>query len=313
MTRAVAVTGSNGYLGRQVVAALAASPQIGSVLGYDLHLPGDPVAGVDYVAGDIRDPDLAEIFSNIDVVVHLAAIVTPGRRPDRHLEYSVDVLGTENVLMACRTAGVRQIIVTSSGAAYGYHADQPALLTEDDPIRGNESFGYAYHKRLVEEMLNEWRQSEPELAQLIFRPGTILGAGASNQITALFERPIVLGLRGTDIPFVFIWDQDVVQCILQGIFQKATGIYNLAGDGIMTMADIADSLGKPLVRLPVWLLRGALTVLSAMHLTQYGPEQVDFLRYRPVLDNRSLKSRFGYTPALTTREVFELYRTARCG
>jgi UDP-glucose 4-epimerase len=35
---------------------------------------------------------------------------------------------------------------------------------------------------------------------------------------------------------------------------------------------------------------------------------VDFLRYRPVLDNRRLKEVFGYVPQLTSAEVFELFR-----
>jgi UDP-glucose 4-epimerase len=313
MSRGVAVTGSNGYLGRQVVAALAVAPEIGPVIGIDLRLPDVPIAGVEYMAGDVRDPGLSTVLSErrVDTVVHLAAIVSPGRKPDRELEYSVDVLGTRNILEACHAAGVQSLIVTSSGAAYGYYADQPERLTEDDRIRGNETFAYAYHKRLVEEMLAEWRRQEPGLSQLIFRPGTILGADAANQITALFERRVILGLRGTDIPFVFIWDQDVVQCILKGIRDESTGIFNLAGDGVMTMAQIAAALDKPLVRLPVWLVRAALAVLRALRLTQYGPEQVDFLRYRPVLDNTRLKNEFGYTPTLNSAEVFARYRSSR--
>ena len=55
-----------------------------------------------------------------------------------------------------------------------------------------------------------------------------------------------------------------------------------------------------------------------MRLTQYGPEQVDFLRYRPVLVNRRLKEEFGYVPRKTSAEVFEFWRepaswiAARC-
>ena len=47
---------------------------------------------------------------------------------------------TENMLSACVEAGVRKFIVTSSGAAYGYHADGDRMLFEDAPIRGNEAF-----------------------------------------------------------------------------------------------------------------------------------------------------------------------------
>ena len=63
--------------------------------------------------------------------------------------------------------------------------------------------------------------------------------------------------------------------------------------------------------LPPGLLRGALWLLKFFGLTQYGPEQIDFLRYRPVLDNRRLKEEFGYVPKLTSSQVFDLWRNSR--
>ena len=44
-----------------------------------------------------------------------------------------------------------------------------------------------------------------------------------------------------------------------------------------------------------------------LSLTPYGPEQVNFLRYRPVLSNRRLKEEFGYVPRKTTRQAFEFF------
>ncbi len=243
--------------------------------------------------------------------MHLASIVTPGKHSNREFEYAVDVLGTENVLKACLAAGVKKIIVTSSGAAYGYHPDNPPWITEDWPVRGNEAFAYAHHKRLVEEMLARWRAEHPELQQVVFRIGTILGATVRNQITDLFEKPRLIAIRGSDSPFVFIWDQDVAGCILRAIATDKTGIYNVAGDGALTVAEIARRLGKPCVVLPAWLLKAALTALKTLGLTQYGPEQVNFLRYRPVLDNRRLKQEFGYVPRKTSSEVFDFWQASR--
>jgi len=91
------------------------------------------------------------------------------------------------LLEACISTGVKRIIVTSSGAAYGYHADNPEWLVEHDRLRGNEEFAYSHHKRLVEEMMDDYREKHPELEQVIFRIGTILGKNVNNQITALFE------------------------------------------------------------------------------------------------------------------------------
>jgi len=164
-----------------------------------------------------RIDELHALFAahRIDTVVHLAAVVTPGPRSSRELEYSIDVLGTENVLRACLRAGVARLVYTSSGAAYGYHADNPPLLRESDPLRGNAEFAYAHHKRLVEEMLARARREHPELRQLVFRPGTILGERVASPITALFERPIVVGVCGSPAPFVLVWDEDVARGIVQ--------------------------------------------------------------------------------------------------
>jgi len=314
--RSVLITGAGGYIGRQVVAALAAERRhLTTIVASDLQAPPPErrLAGIDYLAADICSPELAGSFEKykIDVVIHLAALVTPGRKSNRELEYKVDVLGTENVLKACVAAGVKKIIYTSSGAAYGYHADNPAWLEEHHPIRGNDEFAYACHKRLVEEMLAHYRESHPELEQLIFRPGFILGATTRNQITNLFEQKRIVGLKGADSPFVIIWDQDVVGAILKGIFEGGSGIYNLAGDGILTLSEMARLIGKPYIALPVGLVKAALWAGKRLGLTQYGPEQVGFLRYRPVLANRRLKEVFGYTPRKTTRQVFDYYLESR--
>ena len=314
--RSVLITGAGGYIGRQLVEALArARGTVETIIATDVRLPAERerVAGVVYAEADVCSSDFAELFKRhaVDLVVHLAAIVTPGRHPDRAREYQVDVVGTETVLLACLAAGVGKIIYTSSGAAYGYHADNPEWLDEHDALRGNPEFAYSDHKRLVEELLLGWRMRHPQLRQLIFRPGTILGDRVNNQITAMFDGRYVLGIGGAATPFVLIWDQDVVGAILRGIHQGGVGIFNLAGDGTLALRDIAKRLGKPYVAVPAPAIAAALWLLKRLGLTQYGPEQVDFLRYRPVLANRRLKEEFGYHPRKTTREVFDYFVEAR--
>ena len=314
----VLVTGASGYLGSQLVAALARATdparKPGIVVATDVReVPAtNRLSGVHYAAIDIRSPDIAHTMRDhaIDTVVHLAAIVTPGKQSNREFEYSVDVLGTKNALDACVAAGVRKIIVTSSGAAYGYYPDNPAWITEDQPVRGNPEFAYSDHKRIVEEMLAGYRGKHPDLKQVVFRVGTILGETTANQITALFEKPRLIAVQGSPSPFVFIWDQDVVGAIEHAIFSSTAGVFNVAGDGALTVEEIAGRLGKRCLVLPAWLLQGALFVLKGLGLSQYGPEQVNFLRYRPVLDNRRLKEEFGYVPRKTSLEAFEVWRTA---
>lgn len=311
----ILITGAAGYIGNQLVQKLEKLIETQAkpwrIIATDIRDQPHYAMGpkTSYHKMDVRASEFTEFMKeqNIDTVIHLATIVTPGKKSNREFEYSVDVLGTKNVLEACTAAGVKRIVVTSSGAAYGYHADNPKWLVENDPLRGNEEFAYSHHKRLVENMMADYRETHPELEQVIFRIGTILGENVSNQITALFEKPVVLGIQGSESPFVFIWDQDVVDCLIQAISNEATGIFNVAGDGAVTITELSRMLGKKMLRLPASVMKNGLFVLKRLRLTQYGEEQINFLRYRPVLDNTRLKTQFGFTPSFSSREVFQNY------
>lgn len=313
MTR-VFITGGAGFLGGHVASALSTRDDVALVVAGDVRPPAEPVAGVVYEQCDVtRAGALAPLLQRhgIDVVVHLAAIVNPGR--DHDPEYRVDVDGTRNVLSACVDAGVRRIVVSSSGAAYGYHPDNPEWLREGDPVRGNDEFAYAKHKRLVEEMLAAYRGSHPGLEQVVFRIGTILGPTVQNQITALWDGGRILAVRGSDSPFVFVWVDDVAGAMARAATDGPPGIYNVAGDGRLTVGEIAARLRKPVLVVPASVLATALRIGRALRLTVHGPEQVGFLRYRPVLANDALKRDFGYTPRLTSAEAFDAYLASHPG
>jgi nucleoside-diphosphate-sugar epimerase len=310
----IAVTGGAGFLGTHVAAALTARGDVETVVAADVRPPAEARGDVAFERVDVTDPGaLAPVLRRhaIDVVVHLAAIVTPGR--DHAQEYRVDVEGTRNVLSACTSAGVRRIVVSSSGAAYGYHPDNRVPLRESDPLRGNDEFPYARHKRLVEEMLAAHRAIHPELEQVVFRIGTILGPTVRNQITALWNGRRILAIRGSDSPFVFVWVDDVAAAMARAATDGPPGIYNVAGAGTMTVHEIAQRLGKPTLSVPAGVLASALRIGRALRLTDHGPEQVNFLRHRPVLAADALSDVFGFTPAKTTQEAFEAYLATHPG
>jgi UDP-glucose 4-epimerase len=307
---AVLVTGGSGYLGSLVLAALEEAG-VGPLVSLDVRPPAHRLAAVTYLEGDLRTHDLRATLRahGVDAVVHLAAIIAPPPGMDERTLRDIEVGGTRRVVEACLAAGVTHLTVTSSGAAYGYSpANLERPLVETDPTPGHPRFAYSRHKAEVERLVAEVRREHPELRLLLLRPGTILGEGTDNQITALFSGRAVLGLVGTDVPFVFVLDRDVAEVVRRGVTERIEGVYNLAGDGLLTLRDIAALEGKPYLPVPALLLTAALAVLSRLRLVPYGPEQVDFLRYRPVLANDALRAAFPGLPTATTAQAYARFR-----
>lgn len=312
----ILITGAAGFIGQQLLADLAVQQPNWTLFAADIReIPADLLRGnVQPRLLDISQPEAVRktvAECQPQAIVHLASVVSPPPGMSEATLHAIDVQGTRAIVEAAAANGVEQLIITSSGAAYGYYPENAEWIDEHDPLRGHNKFAYAKHKREVEELLVQARIAHPQLRQLILRPGTILGKRVNNQITDMFKKRAVLGIQGSDSRFVFIWDQDVVSIIRKGLEKGASGIYNLAGDGALSLREIAQILRKPYRPLPAGLIQGVLRVLKPLRLSQYGPEQVDFLRYRPVLANRRLKEEFGYTPRYTSREAFIAFLDAQ--
>lgn len=313
MKGGVLVTGAAGFIGKSLIAELARGGANSEVIALDMRevVANERLPNVTYLTSDVRDPALREIFlkHRPQTVVHLASVVAVGG--DLQRDWEIDVLGTKNVLQSSLDAGVEHLIVTSSGSAYGYHADNPVPLREDDPLRGNPDFPYARNKLEVEEMLIEWHDLHPHLQQTVFRPCTVLGPATNNQITSIFERRVIMGVSGTTTPFSLIADSDVVDALVLAVRRPRPGTYNLAGDGTLSLHDIAKLNGKPYVAIPPAILKSALWLLHALRITKLLPGHAKFIQYRPVLSNDKLKSEFGFTPRYNALEVFERYRAGQ--
>lgn len=314
MNNNILITGANGYLGSRFVAKLLEENAHlnGCIICLDIRFNDSLLANknITCIVSDIRSNEIGDILKKykINTVVHLAAIISTPDKSDRALEYEIDVKGTKNLVNACIADGVTKFIVTSSGAAYGYHKrNNEKWIEENTPIEGNYRFPYSYHKRLIEEFLAEKRISNPELNQYVFRVGTILGKTTKNPITEYLESPKILEIKGFKSPFVFIWDQDLVTILFKAVSDGKPGIYNVAGDGSLSVREIADIMNKKNKTVPAWLIKSIFGLLYPLKLSKYNAFIIRFVQFRPVLLNTKLKEDFGFTPSKTTKEVFDFY------
>ena len=160
--RVVLVTGGGGFIGSHLTDALLERGLAVRVL--DNFLTGNrknlnPRA--ELVEADIREPAAIEpAFASVDCVFHTAALPRVGLSIEQPVEtHLVNVVGTLNVLMAARAAGVRRVVYSGSSSVYGEQAgeqseeqpgEQPRLALRET-MTPNPLSPYALQKLMAEE------------------------------------------------------------------------------------------------------------------------------------------------------------------
>lgn len=171
----VLVTGASGFVGTQLVAALAARGF--QVVATSRRKPGylnrPAFAGVEFVAADLHDEaKLARALAGVTTVYHVGALFDFHASYDQL--YQVNVLGTDKLAKLARAAGVKRFVNFGSGAIYGTGYENK-LVTELDPP--NPADRYAKTKWEAEQKLFEHHNKDGMLA-VSLRLGAIYGPGS---------------------------------------------------------------------------------------------------------------------------------------
>jgi UDP-glucose 4-epimerase len=89
------------------------------------------VANVEFIQGDVRDPDTVRLaMKNIETVFHLAAIPSvPRSVEDPRTSTDVNIMGTLTVLEEAVNAGVAKVVYASSSSIYGESEVLPKVET----------------------------------------------------------------------------------------------------------------------------------------------------------------------------------------
>ena len=270
-----------------------------------------------YRRGDVRDRDaLREAFGRADVVVHLAFMITGTASPATIRAINID--GTVNALRAARDAGASRFVYASSVAAYGFHPDNPMGMTEDWPTRPARRLFYAQEKAELEHVLQEEAASAPGPELYLLRPPIVLGphavgakgsvpapmAGAGRRLLDVMRAlPIPLPVLAPDVALQFIHEEDVGRALLQCVLGAGPpGAYNIAGDGVLTGADVIRELGLAPLSLPGALLRRAARAATALPRPPFVPPAADWveaLSQPAIMDTTKARTELGWTPRYT--------------
>jgi len=316
------VTGGGGFLGKAIVERLIArGDEVRSISRS--HHPALDALGVESVQGDLADADAVEhAVRGCDVVFHVAA--KAGVWGPFQDYYLANVVGTKNILDACRRFGVKKLVYTSTPSVV--HAGRD-LENADESLPYAEHFETHYPRTKAEAERMVLAAAGSELAAVALRPHLIWGPGDNNLPPRIIARGRAgklrrIGATNKLIDATYIDNAADAHLLAADRLEpgsplsgKAYFIANGEPTPIWTLVDgILAAAGLPPVRktIPFWLaysvgalLEAAYTILRRRDepmTTRFVVKQLSTAHY---FNLTAAKRDLGYEAKVTTAEGLE--------
>jgi nucleoside-diphosphate-sugar epimerase len=299
------VTGGAGFFGSLLARRLCAEGRRVRVL--DLNRFENPPAGLESVQADIRDAAaVARACAGVEAVYHNVAQVPLAK--DRALFWSVNEGGTRALLEACREAGVKKVVHTSSSAVFGAPARNP--VDDSTAPRPQEDYGRA--KLAAEELCRHFAARGLDVT--IIRPRTIMGHGRLGIMQILFEwvrqgRNVPVLGRGDNL-YQFIHAGDLADACVRAARRAGPETFNVGTDRFGTMRETLEALarhagtGSRVVSVPMRPALLAMSITSRLRLSPLGAYHTLMYGRSMYFDVSKVRRLLGWAPRYSNVEMF---------
>lgn len=324
------VTGAGGFLGRRVVAALAAA---GNDVRALVRPSSDPARlpeheHLETFRADLRGgTELAPAFDGVDALVHLATQMVG----DDFTVLAGTLVGTERILAAFGESEARRLVLCSSFSVYDWSLS-PRRHTEHAPLLADPFAGGAYAAAKTWQERLARRTCEQHAKELVvLRPGFVWGPGNTDLACVgqrFGRRQLVFGPRRR---LALTHVENCADAFVPAVAASAAAgqVFDVVDDGGTTAMEYARAFRdgeRPdlaLVPVPYWLVRLGVGAVGLASTLLFGPEgklpsmfvPVRFaLRFRPVLaSGAKLRERLKWTPRLADTEALRSTWSAPAG
>jgi len=217
--------------------------------------------------------------------------------------YRTNVLGTMHLLDWCARYRVPRVIVVSTASVYGALQDNPTLILEDAPIRGDQSNTDLRDRVEADRYAQAWMWKYPETRTVILRPVHVLGAHVTSGVKSYISLPVVPVMLGFDPMMQVVHEEDVARAIQLALERGVSGPFNIVGPSALPLREILREVGAEV--LPVPHIGGvqAMALLWRIGAIPFPTAHADFVRFPLVVSGERAKRELRYKPEIPLRET----------
>ena len=313
----ILVTGGGGFLGKAIVKRLVQRGNQVRSFSRGFY-PALENKGVELIQGDIGDAvAVAKVCRNVDTVFHVAAKAGVwGKYKDF---YRTNVIGTRNVITACKHNGVQHLVYTSSPSVIFDGSDMEGV-DESTPYPDHYLTHYPRTKAMAEREIVQ--AAADGLKTIVLRPHLIWGPGDNHMVPRIIERAKWLkrvGKRKNLVDTIYI-DNAAEAHILAADKLKANPalsgkIYFISQGKPIPLWDMVDAILSAAGLEPVkgsvparaaWLVGAALELIYMTFHLKGEPRMTRFVAKELAtahwFDISAAQQELGYQPRVSTEE-----------
>ncbi len=298
------MTGASGALARLVSQAIA--PKY-NLVGIDprpapsnYHFPGE------LIVTDYSHRKVDEVFRKykFDGLIHLGRIRESDRFSATH-KFQMNVVGTKKLLDLCFEHKVRQMVILSTYHVYGAHRLNSLYMTEESPLRASQSFPELADAVELDHSATTFLWKNRDFQVTVLRATNIVGKHVRNTICTMLRSGVCPKVFGFDPLFQFIDEKDAARAIILALEGKKSGVFNVAGEGVIAYSDaieLAKAISVPIPPIGTTAFSGLLSKFKI----DFPKYLLEYFKYPVVIKDDAFRKEFGFQPKVKIAQALQL-------
>lgn len=324
----VAITGANGFIGRELINTLLADDSVTDInilTSSGRQLSGVADSRIQYIQADLTraSSSLKKFLEGKDSLIHLAGVVS--RRPDDASQMmDLHIQGTRNLLDATLTSGIQRVVLLSTSGVVAISPSSSQIADDNSPYALDPALQWPYYasKIFQEKLSRVWARDHQRL-MFILRPSLVIGPGDYD----LSSTGDILKFLQRKIPFIppgglsFVDVRDVARicrtCLHMPAFKSSEfsrtyllGSTNISFDDYFNLLSRLSGVPAPRMRISrknskigAYLLRN--TGKSLQEIANIDPDSVSMANYFWYLNALRAKKELEFTPIEPHKTLLE--------